>query len=44
MIRRYIAWRNRHVTDPALRKVVRRAETYPFLHVRRPSQVATLRC
>jgi transposase len=27
MIRRYIAWRNRHVTDPALRKVVRRAET-----------------
>lgn len=27
MIRRYIAWRNRHVTDPLLRKVVRRAET-----------------
>ena len=27
MIRRYIAWRNRHVTDPRLRKVVRRAET-----------------
>jgi hypothetical protein len=27
MIRRYIAWRNRHVTDPQLRKVVRRAET-----------------
>jgi transposase len=27
MIRRYIAWRNRHVTDPKLRKVVRRAET-----------------
>jgi hypothetical protein len=27
MIRRYIAWRNRHVTDPTLRKVVRRAET-----------------
>ena len=27
MIRRYIAWRNRHVTDPMLRKVVRRAET-----------------
>jgi len=27
MIRRYIAWRNRHVTDHALRKVVRRAET-----------------
>jgi transposase len=27
MIRRYIAWRNRHVTDPALRKVIRRAET-----------------
>jgi transposase len=25
MIRRYIAWRNRHATDPALRKVVRRA-------------------
>ena len=27
MIRRYIAWRNRHVTDARLRKVVRRAET-----------------
>jgi transposase len=27
MIRRYIAWRNRHLTDPKLRKVVRRAET-----------------
>ena len=27
MIRRYIAWRNRHVTDSRLRKVVRRAET-----------------
>jgi transposase len=27
MIRRYIAWRNRHVTDPSLRKVIRRAET-----------------
>ncbi|MGY1618859.1 hypothetical protein ACI797_19130 [Geodermatophilus sp. SYSU D00691] len=27
MIRRYIAWRNRHVTDPCLRKVIRRAET-----------------
>ena len=27
MIRRYIAWRNRHATDPRLRKVVRRAET-----------------
>jgi transposase len=26
MIRRYIAWRNRHTTDPHLRKVVRRAE------------------
>ena len=26
MIRRYIAWRNRHVTDPKLRKVIRRAE------------------
>ncbi len=26
MIRRYIAWRNRHTTDPKLRKVVRRAE------------------
>jgi hypothetical protein len=25
MIRRYIGWRNRHVTDPKLRKVVRRA-------------------
>ncbi len=27
MIRRYIAWRNRHLTDPRLRKVIRRAET-----------------
>ena len=27
MIRRHIAWRNRHVTDPRLRKVVRRAAT-----------------
>jgi transposase len=27
MIRRYIAWRNRHVTDPGLRKVIRRAAT-----------------
>jgi hypothetical protein len=27
MIRRYILWRNRHITDPRLRKVVRRAET-----------------
>jgi transposase len=27
MIRRYINWRNRHVTDPKLRKVVQRAET-----------------
>jgi hypothetical protein len=27
MIRRYIAWRNRHVTDPDLREVVRRAAT-----------------
>jgi hypothetical protein len=27
MIRRYIAWRNRHVTDLSLRKVIRRAET-----------------
>jgi transposase len=26
MIRRYIAWRNRHVTNPRLRKVIRRAE------------------
>ncbi len=26
MIRRYIAWQNRHTTDPRLRKVVRRAE------------------
>jgi hypothetical protein len=26
MIRRYIAWRNRHTTDPRLRKVIRRAE------------------
>jgi hypothetical protein len=27
MIRRYIGWRNRHVTDPKLRKVIRRAGT-----------------
>jgi transposase len=27
MIRRYTAWRNRHLTDPKLRKVIRRAET-----------------
>jgi hypothetical protein len=27
MIRRYIAWRNRHATDAGLRKVIRRAET-----------------
>jgi hypothetical protein len=27
MIRRYIAWRNRHVTDPHLRKVIARAAT-----------------
>jgi hypothetical protein len=27
MIRRYIIWRNAHVTDPKLRKVVRRAAT-----------------
>jgi transposase len=27
MIRRYIAWRNRHTTDPRLRKVVKRAST-----------------
>jgi transposase len=27
MIRRYIAWRNRHATDAELRKVIRRAET-----------------
>jgi hypothetical protein len=25
MLRRYIAWRNGHVTDPRLRKVVARA-------------------
>ena len=27
MIRRYIAWRNTHTTDPALRKVITRAST-----------------
>jgi transposase len=27
MIRRYIDWRNRHTTDPTLRKVVKRAST-----------------
>jgi hypothetical protein len=27
MIRRYIAWLNRHATDPRLRGVIRRAET-----------------
>jgi transposase len=26
MIRRYIAWRNRHITDPRLRKIIRRGE------------------
>jgi len=26
MIRRYIAWRNRHTTDPTLRKVIKRGE------------------
>jgi transposase len=26
MIRRYIAWRNRHTTDPKLRKVIKRGE------------------
>ena len=27
MIRPCIAWRNRHATDPKVRKVIRRAET-----------------
>jgi hypothetical protein len=27
MIRRYIAWRNGHVTHPKLRKVIKRAST-----------------
>jgi hypothetical protein len=27
MIRRYITWRNRHTTDPRLRKVIKRAAT-----------------
>lgn len=27
MIRRYIAWRNNHVPDPTLRKVITRAST-----------------
>jgi transposase len=27
MIRRYIAWRNRHTTDPKLRKFIKRAST-----------------
>ncbi|MGH3975526.1 MAG: transposase [Pseudonocardiaceae bacterium] len=27
MIRRYIAWRNAHITDPRLRKVIKRAAT-----------------
>src|SRR5205085_8974822 len=27
MIRRYIAWRNGHLTDPKLRKVIKRAST-----------------
>jgi hypothetical protein len=27
MIRRYIAWRNRHVTDAKLRQVIKRAST-----------------
>ena len=33
MIRRYIAWRNRHITDPKLRKVIRRAETIKMAKV-----------
>ena len=27
MIRRYIAWRNNHTTDPTLRKIITRAST-----------------
>lgn len=27
MIRLYIAWRDRHITDPKLRKVIKRAST-----------------
>jgi hypothetical protein len=27
MMRGYIAWRNRHVTDPQLRKVIKRTAT-----------------
>ena len=33
MIRRYIAWRNRHVTDPKLRKVIKRASTIKLAKV-----------
>ena len=33
MIRRYIAWRNRHVTVPTLRKVIRRAEMIKWAKV-----------
>jgi transposase len=28
MIRRYIAWRNRHATDPTLRKVIRQSQDH----------------
>ena len=33
MIRRYIAWRNRHATDPKLRKVIKRASTIKLAKV-----------
>jgi hypothetical protein len=39
MIRRYIAWRNRRVTDPNLRKVIRRAATIKRRRLPDPSLV-----
>jgi transposase len=42
MIRRYIAWRNRHVTDPRLRKVIRRAETSSGQRLPDPALVTSL--
>ncbi|WP_261327480.1 transposase [Modestobacter marinus] len=43
MIRRYIAWRNRHVTDSTRRKIVRRAETIKRRRLPDPAPAAGLR-
>jgi predicted ATPase len=37
MIRRYIAWRNRHTTDPRHRKMIKGASTITSAKVLRPS-------